>query len=584
MTKLDRNIFWNAINSKKLQQQYFVNDITHLQVWNYIMHQTKKLTKGQSYRINTYWTPDLLIMGIACIIKDVVLTVESKSDGKIRGFRKDLVIPDTPVFNRSLLQNLQFTNYVIDKTSGKRYYYKDILRSIRLLKPTLESETLPTTFGGQQDLISEFVVLIACFLYGSLSLSDSTGSLNNGVLVQSNTCRASVKCLQLLVFQRNNRKNWRIPFSGKHKSLLFDGANVLAQAKTSHGKLCIVRVFPMPNQDLFIAHQLRPKIRDAIRYEPLLHYHHLSRQECIQETSIDLPLNSLSVILSSIIVVSRRYPILLHSYHKQRDTHNQNWLQIKDSRDRNISLTPTHSCLSKMTVLIDKAHHTCKLYCCYNLVITHLFPILEKIRRQMVDLVIEGTDQVTEETVLPIIKPLSYQIDPWVLCITIRTYLRLLVLYLIQLCTGEDTQVDYPVEVDICLANTDVDTCIQKIVQSCTLNDQSLPVICWQTKTHPRVYIGDCEGGDTFTAYLFVILSHFVRNKLPTWVVQDLLIHICIVKSQSGESGPWLRDVDMSRDANCMSRQRLVVYTKNNSICVKGMVLPEVADKLHALI
>ena len=95
------------------------------------------------------------------------------------------------------------------------------------------------------------------------------------------------------------------------------------------------------------------------------------------------------------------------------------------------------------------------------------------------------------------------------------------------------------------------------------------------------VYIDGTVDGDSTSAFFYLILSYLVRNRLPTVLIQDLLIHVGLVYSD--QRNPWLDQIRMYRSSECHSRQMLTMYISADGIRLQGTVLSEIGNHLERL-
>jgi len=318
------DIFSTSIRDKTLLGENFISTITRKQIWSRIIDHKGILQNNREYCINSSWTPDLLVTVMGCLLIDAPLEIIPSNKKDQRGFDINILkkefqsIDEVEVLCKAIPNKKTCISYITVRGDNRKYYYNDIIRSINFLSRSpdvLSTRTGKLSFSNQNDLISELVVLLSCFISKGKWISSTSDSLSD--IITSTSSSLSIKSGSILLFQRSNRRSWGIP-SNQCRAILFDGATIIAHGKTCGGRLCIIKAYPLESMDLSVSHQPRHKIRYAIRYEPLLHHHHLSSQECLQETSVKLPLSSLPVILSSVIIVSKRNPILLHTYRRKK--------------------------------------------------------------------------------------------------------------------------------------------------------------------------------------------------------------------------------------------------------------------------
>ena len=580
-----------AYSVGKHSDKKFTPEVSYQEVWRRVAKMVSILDRSKKYRVKSKWTPDLVIILLSCLISNITLIIDVDSSHIGTYFSEDFVTEFKGSDDDNDMPDLfQLTSHQKDNQKDnqealiigeQQYPYQEIIYSVIQLQKYAASIFSHTQicFGRQGDIISEIVVLLTSVLVHQLTLVPKQCSKTLYIYSfggsDSKSFRPNGEILHL--FQRTQRIHWTIP-SVPEKALLFNGCRTVARGKTHRGRLCVVHAFPSKDLVLHIHHQPRLRTRDAIRYEPFLHHHHLSRQEFYQETSVDLPLSSLSVILSALLIVSKQYPILLHSYtHQKRLKYPRtNWLCIREIKSQ-ARIQPLNGHLSRITILIDRTKHTCQILCCYNLVIGHLFPLLEKIRRQMVDLVLEGTDRVTEETRLPTLDTSSYKINPWVILYIVKSYLKLALLrcsyYFEQY--EEEAQV---CQVDCFFPKTSAQECIAILSNCCTYLDESLPIIVWEAKKYPVVYIQGTPQGDSSSAFLFLLLSYIVRNRFPSNLIQDLIIHAGVVTTC--DSNPWLKDVQLHRSEECYSRQKITIQVDHTGSRIYGTMIRSIAKHL----
>ena len=301
------------------------------------------------------------------------------------------------------------------------------------------------------------------------------------------------------------------------------------------------------------------------------------RQEYIHERSCALPLSQEDQVTRALLLVAHRYPLLQYILDdpqtptqlrpRPKNGPRSTWIHIYTQGSTHDTPNPQNTpYLSYILLQRNPRQNNFRLEICYPSALHFLFPLLEKVRQQLEELVTQP--EIWIQPVKPNLPaPEAIQWNVPHACITLAQSISPPRLYSLTRLPSSDL-----VHLGG-IARDPLKTLLQlKPTPLCIL---------WEEKGHPRL-VGlrnNTLVEDTIAAYIVLLLGQVLDYITTSSVCQRSVLHIHRLDTTG--SNRWLAEVHVKRPSRARTQQYLCIYTNCRFTYLGGRVYPELARAIE---
>ena len=570
-----------CLGDKTWLDKEYSKSVTNRDIIDRVIRTCETLTTDTLYKTTTNWIPNMIVTILATYITSSILDITYIHQNKYNlslnrlstGKDKSDIIDRLPKLKNTDNNRIWLVGHNITTTPNQ--LYNSIINWSKLTK----------YLGGVTNINFEYItqyrpslisLLLYCFLNG-ITVTNSKQA--DYTIIYPNMIYHKNITNKLYVCELEDRPIWNLDcIFGRHHCFITDNNEIIAIGTIEDAILTISKSILRVNQDIVLSRVSYPKDIE----NNLLDIYLAKRGDFICEASVVLPISSFDIVLSSIILLYKTYPILTYKFNNvfSKLTHHNRSIALDKNHisivDGVFSITDSIGILcenrSTSHVYIVKNNNKYIIYGIYSTVIRNVNPLLEKIRRLVVDLQVKSSIKLTQKIEL-VTKSLfrdplnSLQINH---NLGLKTGMLVIKNIIGSYISNSVTDKLIPFCQTLNIKTYDF---IDKLY---TLHNKRGIIILWTDECVPTVY-GGKYGNNFLVAGANMMASEFLslsRNN----ILSEFTIHIRILPEK--QPNPWLDKVQIENISSRKSKQKIIILEGYNKIIVSGSLVESIYNKV----
>ncbi len=628
------------ISNKNWLDSIYNHNLTRADILHQITETSNQLSKTHKNNCPTNWLPNTIVLILASYIGGYQLEIDYSPSPNIKKFT--LEVNDNTKYDGSDLTTMlstllnhesktTTTNSTGNKSKNKDHSTWMTLNGITISRSQLDSALdhwdllmkkcqpfQAITEVNFSYLTQAPISLISLLLYifltdisisnsasatkimmlNSLDLDNDKDKDKEDLLKIQNSNQKEIYLYQLTDNNDDNTDKHNTPVkpekllrvATKSLCLLVDGNDIVARGWVHDKQVTISRSLIRKNQQI----TLKPLDTPDILTNNLVAYFLSKRGEYLIEQSVELPINSFNQVLSALVLVLKKYPILTYTLSNDYDclikplenlaTHK--YITILEETDFNQSkqletISNLHTNFRLSQFYLVKKQKTYQIYAIYWSSLYYLYPLLEQIRMVVMELQVKKRVALVCDFKHSEINQISLdnvnflKENHYLTATTGFSLLRHLLNYKLGKSVPEDISY-YHQSLSI-----SADHFLLQLYNHILLYENLM--VIWENNNLPMVYGGKL-GNNHLMAISYMLLSELLNLlHIDRELFSDYLINIRIINATEHQmaNNMWLNKLEILSPMTRRSRQRLTLIKKSDHIIVSGFLTDRLINILN---